>query len=168
MLKATEVLPAGHWDRDRAIDRIALDYDERHRRRFRFVAEGGTEFLLDLPRATVLQHGDGLALEGGDVITVIAASEALSQVTAADTEALMRLAWHIGNRHLPAQLVADRILIREDHVIVSMLRGLGATVEPVRAPFSPEGGAYSGHGGFVAAHEHAHGNVVVHGQPHEH
>lgn len=164
MLRATEVLPAGQWDRARAIDRIALDYDERHRRRFSFVAERGTEFLLDLPRARILQHGDGLALDGGDVITVIAAHEALLQVTAADAATLLRLAWHIGNRHLPAQVEAERLLIREDHVIVAMLRGLGATVESVTAPFSPEGGAYSerAHGGFAPAHAH----VGMHGHGH--
>lgn len=154
MLRATEVLPAGQWNHHEAIDHIALDYDARHRRRIRLQADHGTEFLLDLARATVLQHGDGLVLEDGRLIEVLAAPEALSRVTASDVESLMRLAWHIGNRHLPAQLSADGILIREDHVIVSMLRGLGATVEAVNAPFTPEGGAYAGGHSHGHSHEH--------------
>lgn len=160
LLRATEVLPAGSWNAATAADRISLDYDERHRRRFRYVAAGGTEFLLDLPRATVLQQGDGLALDDGRIVAVEAAPEALTLITAADSASLVRLAWHIGNRHLPAQLAADHILIREDHVITEMLRGLGATVQPINAAFTPESGAYANHAAahpFVfAPHGHAH------------
>lgn len=145
--RATAVLATGSWDASVAADRISLDYDERHRRRFRYRAQGGTEFLLDLPRATVLQQGEGLALDDGRIVAVDAAPEALTLVTAADAASLIRLAWHIGNRHLPAQLMADRILIREDQVITEMLRGLGATVQAIRAPFSPEAGAYANHTG---------------------
>jgi urease accessory protein len=161
MLRALEILQAGTWESAAAVDRIRLDYDERHRRRFRYVAEGGTEFLLDLPRAAVLNDGDGLRLDDGRVVAVVAATERLTQVTAPDAASLVRLAWHIGNRHLPAQLDAARILIREDHVITDMLRGLGATVEPISAPFTPESGAYAHHPAhpFVfAAQPHAHGH----------
>lgn len=155
--RATEILAAGTWPVASAVDRIALDYDERHRRRFRYVAAAGTEFLLDLPRAAVLQHGDALLLEDGRCIEVQAAAEALLRISAGSTAALVRLAWHIGNRHLPAQLAADSILIREDHVIEAMLIGLGARVEHVRAAFAPESGAYAhAHSLVLTAPAHGH------------
>lgn len=161
MQAAHEILAAGTWAPESAADRISLDYDERHRRRFRYVAEAGTEFLLDLARATVIHHGDGLKLDDGRIVRVEAAPEALTEIKARSTAELIRLAWHIGNRHLPAQLEADRILIREDHVITAMLRGLGAEVRMIRAPFTPESGAYAN------AHAHdqqrEHGYVFVNG-----
>ena len=143
MLRATRVLKAGSWQEAPA-DRLTLSYDERHRRRLRFVADAGTEFLLDLPRTAVLCDGDGLALEDGRIIGVTAATEPLLEVRAADADQLARLAWHIGNRHLPAQIAIGRILLREDTVIESMLLGLGATVRHVAEPFTPEPGAYGG------------------------
>lgn len=164
MLRATEVLPAVQWTAHDACDHVHLDYDARHRRRMRYVAAGGTHFLLDLPRVTVMQDGDGLLLDDGRIIRVYAAEEDLVEITATDAETLVRLAWHIGNRHLPAQLDAARILIRDDHVIVAMLRGLGATVRALRAPFTPESGAYAAshaHGGG----EHAGRYVLL---PHGH
>src|SRR5580698_6594596 len=143
MLRATQVLKAGSWQAA-PLDRVTLSYDERHRRRLRFVAEAGTEFLLDLPRTTVLRDGDGLLLEDGRIIGVTAAAEPLLEIRAGDADQLARLAWHIGNRHLPAQIAPARILIREDSVIEDMLKGLGANVRHVAEPFTPEPGAYDG------------------------
>lgn len=167
--RAREILPAGSWS-DAPADRVALDYDARHRRRFRYVADGGTAFLLDLPRATLLNDGDGLLLDDGRIVEIRAADEALVEVRAANPAALVRLAWHIGNRHLPAQLSADAILIRDDHVIVAMLHGLGATTRALRAPFTPENGAYAGgHGEHAHGHGHeaaAHAYVFVGGHGH--
>ncbi|WP_428310167.1 urease accessory protein UreE [Hydrocarboniphaga sp.] len=162
MQAAHEVLAANTWPPEIAIDRISLDYNERHRRRFRYVALGGTEFLLDLARATVLNDGDGLKLEDGRIIRVEAAEEALTEIKADSSRELIRLAWHIGNRHLPAQLDGERILIREDHVITDMLLGLGAQVRQIRAPFTPESGAYAN----AHAHEQ-HGFVFLGGGSHE-
>lgn len=142
LIRAIEVLPPGKWPGDTAVDRLVLNYDERHRRRLRYVAAGGTTFLLDLPRAAVLRAGDGLRLEDGRIVSVDALPEQLVEVTATDTAALVRLAWHIGNRHVPAQLELQRILIRADAVIENMLRGLGATIKHVVEPFTPEAGAY--------------------------
>ena len=142
-----EVVRAGQWARETAVDHLCLDYDQRHRRRFRYIAAGGTALLLDLPRATVLNAGDGLKLDDNSIVLVEAAPEALVEVTAADATTLLRLAWHIGNRHLPAQLEASRIIIRDDHVITSMLLGLGATVRSFQGAFSPESGAYHSHAG---------------------
>jgi urease accessory protein len=109
---------------------------------------------LDLPRATVLRAGDGLRLEDGRIVGVEASPEQLVEIIAADTTALMKLAWHIGNRHLPAQLEPNRILLREDAVIVNMLVGLGATVRPVLEAFTPEAGAYDHT--LAAGHGHHH------------
>jgi urease accessory protein len=157
-MRATEIIPASSWAPETAVDRVRLTFDERNRRRLRYVALGGTDFVLDLPRAMVMHDGDGLKLENGQVIAVEAAPEALVEVTAPDTHTLLRLAWHIGNRHLPAQLEESRILIRDDHVIVQMLEGLGATVRRLEAAFTPESGAYSGtagHSVFAPGHGHA-------------
>ena len=153
-LFAREILPDGTWNAASAIDRITLDYEGRHRRRYRYVADGGTNFILDLKQTTLLHDGDGLRLGDGRIVLVQAAPEALVAVTANDVDALIKLAWHIGNRHLPAQLSADRILIRDDAVIVDMLRGLGASVEKIVAPFTPERGAYAHAHGDHQAEQH--------------
>lgn len=159
LIRAVEVLPPGTWPPNTAAsDRLALTFDDRHRRRLRYVACGGTTFLLDLPRTTILRAGDGLRLEDGRVIGVEALPEQLAEVTAQDTATLMRLAWHIGNRHLPAQLEPTRILIRDDAVIVRMLIGLGATVKPVMEAFNPEPGAYDTSGMHSPHEGHAHGS----------
>jgi len=160
LVRAVQVLKAGSWQATPA-DRITLSFDERHRRRLRFLAQAGTEFLLDLPRTTVLHGGDGLRLEDGRVILVEAAAEPLLEVTAADPDQLARLAWHIGNRHLPAQIATARILIREDSVIEEMLKGLSATVRHVTEPFTPEPGAYDGSHSLLFAPGH-----TVHGHGH--
>jgi urease accessory protein len=156
MLSSTRILPCGSWDPADASDRVVLDHDQRHRRRLRHVGERGTEFLLDLPRASVLRDGDGIKLEHGRIVAVAAAHERLLDIHAHDPATLLRLAWHIGNRHLPAELKPDRIRIREDHVLQHMLEGLGAHVQLVSAPFDPEGGAYESHG---HAHSHGHDNA---------
>jgi urease accessory protein len=151
MLRATRVLPAGKWGA-KAADTVVLDYDGRHRRRMAMEGTGGLGFLLDLNEAVPLKDGDGLALEDGRVVAVAAAPEPLAEITARSPEALVRLAWHIGNRHLPAELGNGRIRIRRDHVIEEMVKGLGGTVAHIEAAFDPEGGAY--HGG--EHHEHGH------------
>ncbi|MEA3183074.1 MAG: urease accessory protein [Gammaproteobacteria bacterium] len=150
MKLVTEILRAGQWAPETATDSLCLNYDQRYRRRLRYKAAGGTDLLLDLPTATVLLPGDGLKLDDGSMVLVDAAPEALMEVTSPDATTLIRLAWHIGNRHLAAQLEESRIVIREDHVISSMLLGLGATVRPFQGTFSPESGAYHEHDGPLA------------------
>lgn len=142
MHRATRLLPAGTWPSERRVDTVTLPHELRHRRRLTMAGDGGLVFLLDLAEATLLRDGDGLDLENGGIVEVRAADEALLEITAENPGALAKLAWHLGNRHLPAAIAADRILIRPDHVIEAMLRGLGAAVRPVQAPFDPEGGAY--------------------------
>ncbi len=146
---------------------ITLDETARHRRRMAMTSDdldgsGGIAFLLDLPEARLLRHGDGLVLDDGRVIEVHAEPEALYEVRGRDARHLLALAWQIGNRHLAAQIEANRILIRRDHVIGAMLDGLGATVTEIDAPFDPEGGAY---GGAHAGHHH-HDHDAAHGRHH--
>jgi urease accessory protein len=148
--RATDRLPAGSWAEAPA-DSVTLPYHERHHRRRRFKSDGGMEFMLDLPRAEQLAEGDALRLESGALVAVRAAPEALIAVTAATPALLMRCAYHLGNRHLPVQLDAERLLIQTDSVIAEMLVGLGARVDFVQAPFQPEGGAYA-----PAGHHHHH------------
>lgn len=127
-------------------DIVVLAHDERHLRRKLLTLQHGDQLLVDLPEPVMLAHGDRLVLDDGRHAEVIAAEEALLEVRAANAEALTALAWHIGNRHLPAQIEADRILIERDHVIEAMLLGLGASVREVSEPFQPVRGAYHGHG----------------------
>ncbi|MFD0979241.1 urease accessory protein UreE [Tropicimonas aquimaris] len=148
-----------------ATDLVRLDYEGRFLRRRRLHTDAGNSVVVDLPDTTSLEDGDALLLDSGAKLAVVAAEEPLLAVTGAN---LSRLAWHIGNRHTPCRIEADRLLIREDHVLAAMLRQLGATVEALHAPFSPEGGAY-GHGrtmGHDHGHSHDHGHE--HGQQHSH
>jgi urease accessory protein len=142
MMRAHRRVPSGHWPQARRRGTITLAYDDRHRRRMRLTTDEGQELVLDLPQAVALADGDGLMLEEGDFVAVKAAAEDVMEITAAPG-LLLRLAWHIGNRHFPAQIEADRILIRDDHVMIDMIEGLGGRIRRIRAPFNPEGGAYS-------------------------
>jgi urease accessory protein len=164
LIRATKVFPAAAWSQV-ATDTVVLDFDHRHRRRLRMQGEGGLDFLLDLPEAVAIRDGDGLLLEDGRIVAVRASNEPLLEIRARDALHLVRLAWHLGNRHLPVQIAADRLLIREDHVIAAMLTSLGATVAHVEAPFDPEGGAYEGGG---HGHHHDHGDEHDHGHDHTH
>ncbi len=142
-MRATAILPAGTWD-DPATDRVLIDWDRRHRRRILLRTEGGADVLLDLPQAVRLRHGDGLALDGGGIVRVEARPERLLDIHAHSPAELVRIAWHLGNRHLPVQLLGAHIRIRADHVIADMVRGLGGHVAELDAPFDPEAGAYAG------------------------
>ncbi len=157
MIRATEVLAAGQWSSDPA-DRVLLDYDQRHRRRMAMTGAEGLEFLLDLIQAVPLRDGDGLKLEDGRIVAVSAALEPLAEITTETTADLLRVAWHFGNRHLPAQLLGDRLRIRRDHVIEEMAAHLGATVTPIVAAFEPEGGAYAHDTHHHGADAHDHDN----------
>ncbi|HTZ80518.1 MAG TPA: urease accessory protein UreE [Stellaceae bacterium] len=150
MERVADIAPAGSWPASAERDHIRLAYDERHRRRLVLTAAGGTEFLLDLPHARLLRQGDGLKLESGGYIRVEAVPEPLLEIRATSPEHLMRLAWHLGNRHLATELGHDRLCIRRDHVIADMIRHLGGSVREIEAPFNPETGAYHGH----APHQH--------------
>ena len=138
---------AGHLPGDPG-DTLTLDYEARFLRRKKLHTDAGAEVLVDLAETVSLNQGDALQADDGTLIGIAAAPEPLLQVTGD----LTRLAWHIGNRHTPCQIEAARLLIRDDAVLSDMLAKLGATVAPVTAPFTPEGGAY-GHG---RTHGHSH------------
>ena len=170
MLRATNVLPAGTWDRSLEADHVALTHDNRHRRRIAMKGEAGTEFLLDLADAAYLRDRDGLALDDGRVVRVVAAEEPVADI-AGGTHLIARVAWHIGNRHVPAQILADRIRIARDHVLEEMVERLGARVSRLNAPFDPEPGAYAGEShshDHDRDHDHAHGHSHSHGHGHDH
>lgn len=151
MMRASSVIPAGSWEQQQADDRVVLDFDHRSRRRIALVTEKGQEILLDLPKVTAIRDGDALQLADG-LIAVKAADEPLAEICCGSDHEMVRIAWHLGNRHLPVQLTGSSILIRRDHVIEHMLEHLGATVTHVTAPFDPEGGAY----GEGQVHGHSH------------
>ncbi|MGI2031366.1 urease accessory protein UreE [Rhizobium panacihumi] len=141
---------------DPPIDTVSLPHDLRHLRRKLLHLSNGDMVMLDLKEAVLFQHGDRLILDNGDTIEVQAAPEKLFEVNARDTLHLIELAWHLGNRHLSAQIEEGRILILRDHVIRSMLEGLGAKVYDVEEPFQPVRGAYHAHGGHSHGHDHGH------------
>jgi urease accessory protein len=143
MRRAIDVHPRGRWSSAVALDSVTLAYVDRYRRRIRLVADSGESFLLDLPQARHLADGDGLELDTGGFIAVRAAPEPLFEIEAADATGLLRIAWHLGNRHLPLQVVGERLRIRADHVIADLVTGLGGRIAAVEAPFDPETGAYA-------------------------
>ncbi len=172
MIRATAVLPKASWAdaaATRVADTVVLDFDQRHRRRIAMTGTRGLEFLLDLPEAVMLRGGDALALDDGRLIEVVAAPEPLIELRGRTPVDLVRLAWHIGNRHLPAQITPNALRIRRDHVIEDMLRGLGAKLVEIEAPFDPEGGAYSGghHDAADEHHGHDHHDHAAHDHHHD-
>jgi len=164
MRRTEKVIRAGDVDRDKVVDRVALDHDRRHRRRLVLETVQGQSLLLDLAEATQLRHGDGLLLDDGAIVLVEALAERLLEIRAPHRETLMRIAWHLGNRHLPVQLAADHLRIRDDHVIAELVHHLGGTTVLIDAPFDPEGGAYGEHLG--APHHHAR-HEAQHGRSHD-
>jgi len=137
---------------------VTLTFDDRHRRRIRLTDDSGEAFLLDLAEAALMGDGDGLKLVDGGFICVVAAAEPVADVAGSSPAHTARLAWHLGNRHTPVQVLADGGLrIRDDHVLIAMLEGLGARVVRHAAPFSPESGAYA-RNGYADEHGHGHGH----------
>ena len=165
MRRATRIQPAGSFDASTAVDRVVLDADERHRRRTVLTGESGTKFLLDLEHAAALKDGDGLVLDDGSIVTVAGRPEPLIEIEAKSPLDLLRLAWHLGNRHTQVEIVGARLRIRRDHVLESMVAGLGGKLTPIEAPFEPEAGA---HGQGEHAHDHGHAHHHHAHADHEH
>ena len=174
MIRATQVREQHRWSETPA-DTVVLDFDDRHRRRMAMTGTRGLEFLLDLENAVALRGGDALVLEDGRLIEVVAAPEPLTEIRCNDPRHLVRVAWHLGNRHLPTQIMAKGLRIRRDHVIEAMVKGLGARVIEIEAPFDPEGGAYAdafhahtpeSDSRDLAAHDHSSHQHGDHGHHH--
>lgn len=172
---AGELAPAREVVRDaqgEVAGRVRLSHHSRSLRRRRLVTVEGAGFLVDLPTTLSVEDGDAFRLEDGRLVVVEAEAEALLEVRGD----LPRLAWHIGNRHAPCEIGGDRLRVLADPVMARMLRGLGAEVAEVVAPFRPEGGAYGegrvmGHdygNGYGHSHDHEAGNLVGLGAAHEH
>jgi urease accessory protein len=190
MLRATSVVRKAAVRAERVVDTLTLDHDDRNRRRLALKADGGLDVLLDLDKATVLADGDAVKLEDGSLVQIKAAPQSLLEIRAENPLRLMRVAWHIGNRHTPAEITADAIYIENDHVLAEMVRGQGCAMTTVERPFQPERGAYDhAHGHDHAhddacgcghdhhghdhhhhdhGHDHKHGHEHAHGQEHAH
>ena len=149
MKRGFAIRRAGRWDPAAALDRVVLDAADRHRRRIVLKGEQGTDFLLDLDEVVTLHDGDGIVLDDGTMVLVAGETESLLEVAAPTPPDLVRLAWHLGNRHTDVQFAGEALRIRRDHVLEDMVRGLGGTATPIEARFDPE--PSSGHG-----HRHDH------------
>lgn len=161
MLRVTRLTTSDQWLSDPE-DRVVLTYEYRNRRRITLTSEKGVEFLLNLAQVPDLKDGEGLLLSNGKTVLVVAADEDLMEITCADPLQLARVAYHLGNRHLPVEIKPGTLRIHADHVVGDMVQGLGAKVALIKAPFNPEGGAYDTAG--AGAHDHGHD----HGHEHEH
>jgi urease accessory protein len=140
MLRAVEIVK--HWTGP-AVDEVVLDYEDRHRRRSFLQGARGTHFLVDLPEVPDTHDGDGMRLSSGGVVLVRAADESLVEISCANANQLARIAWHIGNRHIAAEIASHTIRIRADHVIADLAVRLGGCIRHLEAAFDPEPGAYS-------------------------
>ncbi len=149
MRRVAQIRSAGEWPAAKTIDRVVLDAGDRNRRRIVLTGENGTQFLLDVAKPVSLRDGDGLVLDDGSIVLVAGEKEKLIEISTSSALEAVRLAWHLGNRHTDVQIIGDKIRIRRDHVLEDMLRGLGAKLSPLDAPFDPEAAA--------SAHEHDHG-----------
>jgi urease accessory protein len=166
MIRATRMLPQHRWEQAGA-DTVVLGFDDRHRRRMAMAGTRGLQFLLDLEQAVALRGGDALVLEDGRLVEVVAAPEPLAEIRGRDPQHLVRIGWHLGNRHLPTQIMAKALRIRRDHVIEAMVQGLGGRVVEIEAPFDPEGGAYADAGHAHGGHGHAAHDLDEHDHRHD-
>ena len=167
MQRATSIVRKAAVKADKVIDQVSLDHEGRHRRRITLTGEKGTAFLLDLEKTATLNDGDAVKLEDGALILVKAAPQTLIEIKAENPMRLLKTAWHIGNRHTPAEITADAIYIEEDHVLAEMIRGLGCAMATVSRPFQPERGAYHDHAHGDHGHDH-NGHDHHHGHSHDH
>jgi urease accessory protein len=154
-------------DGTRQIDSVILGPDQRRLQTAHLTGVNGTPIGLMLPEPVMLRMGDAFELDGGDRVEIVVEPEALSEIRGSDVTHLARLAWHLGDRHVPIQVLANRIRMRRDAALEAMLAALGARLTAIEAPFDPEGGAYA----TPAGHEHVgqhHGHDHGHAHGHDH
>jgi urease accessory protein len=167
MHRATFVVRRADMGGKICVDTITLARAERWRRRIALQTDRGHALLLDLAEATYLADGDGLLLDTGAYVRVVAAKEPVVEIHAPTPLDLARIAWHIGNRHTPCEIAAGALYIQPDHVLEDMVTGLGGHVHRVMRAFEPEGGAYGHKGALVASHHHGHAQAA-HAHAHDH
>jgi urease accessory protein len=172
MLQASKLIPQGEGLAPVLLRRAAqleLDWDVRQKSRFDATASDEQHVGVFLPRGTVVRGGDVLVTQDGTLLCVVAAPQAVLKITPCPTHGspfdLTRAAYHLGNRHVPIELKPDHLKIEPDHVLAEMLRAMHLTVENVREPFEPEGGAYTPQAGGHA-HHHGHGHAPAHAHGH--
>lgn len=171
MHRVKNVKPAGSWVITGTVDRVTLDADDRTRRRIVLTGEKGTQLLIDFVNPVTLHDGDGLVLDDGSIVLVSGMPEPLAEIEASSPREFVRLAWHLGNRHTDVQITGSRIRMRRDHVLEDMLRGLGATVTLIDAPFEPHATVPHSHShDHRDDHDHAphHHEHRAHGHGHDH
>jgi len=168
MLHAHSFVPAPKVVQNSIADSVVLTFEDRRRRRGVVQTVGGLEVLVDLAEAPALAHGDAYELEDGRLVEIVAEAEPLLEVKGRDALHQMRLAWHLGNRHLETEIGPKWLRIRQDHVIADMLKGLGAKVVEIEGPFQPEGGAYHHEAPAHDHHAHDHHGHDHHGHDHGH
>src|SRR5436305_11820709 len=127
----------------RRVDRIILNSEQRRLRTGQFTGVNGTAIAAMLPEPVLLRNGDALELDDGSIVDVVIEPEPLIEVRGDDLTHLARLAWHLGDRHVPVQIFTNRLRMRPDLPLEAMLKGLGGRLATIEAPFDPEGGAYA-------------------------
>ena len=164
MLRVVRVVGSAQADNARLIDSVMLGPDQRRLQSAHLTGVKGTLIGLMLPEPVMLRTGDALELDDGSFVDIVVEPEPLIEARGSDLTHLARLAWHLGDRHVPVQVLANRLRLRRDPALETMLGALGARLTPIEAPFDPEGGAYATH----AAHDHGHHHHDGCGHDHDH
>lgn len=175
MPRATRVVHAAERHNTPVIDTLILPHAQRQAQKGFLFGVKGTCVELDFAEAVRLRTDDALLLDTGGLVEIVAEPEPLIEARAADLPALARLAWHLGDRHIPVQVLERRLRLKRDPAIEALLQSLGAKVVAIDAPFEPEGGAYEAPAGGRdhshhdhAHHSHDHGHADAHGHDHKH
>jgi urease accessory protein len=169
MPRATRVLHAAERAGAPAVDTLILPHAQRQAQKGFLFGVKGTCVELDFVEAVRLRTDDALVLDTGGLVEIVAEPEPLIEARAADLPALARLAWHLGDRHVPIQVLERRLRLKRDPVIEVLLASLGAKITVIEAPFEPEGGAYdAAAGGHDHGHDHAHSHDHAHDHAHDH
>ena len=171
MPRASSVIAAGHRHNRPVADTVILDYAQRNAQKLTITGAKGSVIDIDLHQPVLLRTDDLLVLDDGTLVEVVAASEPLIEARLADVAGLARLVWHLGDRHVPVQILPNRVRARRDNAIESLLASLGAELVMIEAPFEPEGGAYAQQSNAACDHhdhDHDHDNGHDHGHAHRH
>jgi len=164
MLRVVRVVSSAQSDSARHIDSVMLAPDQRRLQSAHLTGVNGTLIGLMLSEPVMLRMGDAFELDDGSLVDIVIEPEPLIEVRGNDLTHLARLAWHLGDRHWPVQVLTNRLRLRRDDALEAMLAALGARLTPIEAPFDPEGGAYATH----AAHDHGHHHHDGCGHDHHH